>query len=105
MTTTKSLVTVKCINRKMAGQIRYVPYDWNEDSLYRRIYTTLIGQFAGAVLGWVPIKFIDPENPGIITPRAWLVKIGPDLYWWTPPSKGPIVETYGGPTLEQLFVD
>ena len=33
-----------------------------------------------------------------------LVKIKADLYWWTPPAKGPICDFYL-PAMEQLFVD
>jgi hypothetical protein len=98
--TMKSLLTVKCIAPKMIDQIRFADYDWNDGSLFKSIWHTLLAQ-NGSVVGWVPATMVPKARKSLGT--LWLVKIKSDLFWWSPPEKGPIFDLYS-PTVEQLFV-
>jgi hypothetical protein len=100
VTKTMNLLSVKTINRKLALQIQQPDY---RTGAWTAIYESLKSH-ENAPLGWCWLREIDPSSSRTSPRKVWLVKSGPNYYWYGAPDPGSELDKLHSPTLEQLFV-
>lgn len=101
MTKLMNLLSVKSINKKLAMQIQQPAYGTDR---WKEIYESLKAH-DNAPLGWCWLRDIDTATTSSTSPRKlWLVKRGPNFYWYGAPDKNSELDNLHSPTLEQLFV-